>query len=259
MSEPHAPSSSGSDDAERNDGLARLPPDRECLALLRTAEIGDCQLVPYGSNYTFAVSLEPKDGKPRVGIYKPRDGEVPLWDFEAGTLYRREYASYLLSRILGWHFIPPTVIRGGPHGIGSVQLYIEPLQGRSGRLRWAEHEDALRRMFLFDVLTNNADRKGSHFFIGRDDGRLWGIDHGLTFNVQPKLRTVIWDFAGEPIPDELREPLRRLARHETVVEHLLKPYISRSEIRALFLRLADLLLRPTFPMLSQRRNIPYGW
>lgn len=251
-SRPHSGRASGG-------SCVRRARDRKILHLLQTAEISDCQLVPYGSNYTFAVALEPEAGTPRVGIYKPRDGEIPLWDFASGTLYQREYASYLLSRALGWHFIPPTVVRDGPHGVGTVQLYVEPLQHRGGRLGWGEHEDDLRRMFLFDVLANNADRKGSHFFLGKEDGRLWGIDHGLTFNVQPKLRTVIWDFAGEPIPPELRADLRRLARHEQIIRRLLRPYLSGAETRMLFLRLADLLLHPTFPILSQRRNVPYGW
>lgn len=241
------------------DPLARVAHDRPLGRLLETAEITDCQLVPYGSNYTFAVALEQPDADPLVGIYKPRNGEAPLWDFDSGTLYRREYASYLLSRVLGWHFIPPTVIRGGPHGVGTVQQYIEPRRETSRRSQLDDREAELRRICLFDVLTNNADRKGSHFFVGEHDGRLWGIDHGLTFNVQPKLRTVIWDYCGEPIPEDLRDDLRRLVRHQRAVQPLLAPYLSGSELRVLFRRAADLLLQPVYPHPTHRRSIPYGW
>lgn len=257
----HQPPEPDNAKPRREAALARIPRDRATLRQLQTAEITDCQLVPYGSNYTFAVALEQSGHEPLIGIYKPRNGEAPLWDFDGGTLYRREYASYLLSRILGWHFIPPTVIRDGPHGIGTVQRYVEPRKetGRRYHLLEREREDELKRICLFDVLTNNADRKGSHFFVGDDDGRLWGIDHGLTFNVQPKLRTVLWDYCGDPIPEELRQDLRRLVRHQQVVQAVLRPYLSGSELRALFRRAADLLLQPDFPYPTQRRHIPYGW
>src|SRR6187551_3347480 len=116
------------------DDNAVTPPDHapcehsNIERFLRTAEITECKLVPWGSNYTFAVVLEDPSGEHEqgIGIYKPRAGEAPLWDFPSGTLYQREYAAYLVSRFLGWEFIPCIVIRDGPHGIGTVQLYIEP-------------------------------------------------------------------------------------------------------------------------------------
>ncbi|WP_197066297.1 SCO1664 family protein [Thermorudis peleae] len=233
---------------------------RQVRQWLADGQITDCQLVPWGSNYTFAVVLELPDRPPLLGIYKPKRGEAPLWDFPAGTLYQREYAAYLLSRVLGWSFIPPTVIRSGPHGIGTVQLYIEPddtlLRNRASQRLYA---DQLRRIALFDLITNNADRKASHYFVGRYDRRVWGIDHGLTFHVDPKLRTVLWDFCGELIPPALLADLRRLARHAGLVRALLRPYIQRAELDQLFVRVQHLLAQPLFPMLNPRRNIPFGW
>lgn len=233
---------------------------RQVLRWLADAPITDSQLLPWGSNYTFAVMLEPVDAEPLIAVYKPRRGEIPLWDFPAGTLYKREYAAYLFSRVLGWHFIPPTVIRDGPHGIGTVQLYIEPdetpLCGRAGQ-RCRNQE--LRQIALFDLVTNNADRKPSHYFIGRYDRRVWGIDHGLTFHVDPKLRTVLWDFCGEVIDPELLAPLRHALRHRVLLERLLRPYLVPAELERLWQRIQVVCDKPIFPLLHPRRNIPYGW
>lgn len=214
------------------------------------------ELVPWGTNGTFAVVLEQRFVPDLIGIYKPARGEAPLWDFPSGTLYRREYASYLLSRMLGWTFIPPTVIRDGPYGIGTVQLYIEP---DDQPLRGTELRPQLQRIALFDLITNNADRKASHLFRGRYDHRLWGIDHGLTFHVDPKLRTILWDFCGETIPSHLLRDLERLLRHRSVVERVLSRYLEPEELRTLWRRCAHLLARPIYPMLNPRRNIPFGW
>ncbi|MGA7670419.1 MAG: hypothetical protein WBW04_08345 [Nitrolancea sp.] len=243
----------------KSDGNARQTPDRDMLETLLHAPISECKLVPWGSNYTFAVGLERSDGSTQIGIYKPTSGEIPLWDFESGSLCLREYASFLLSRVLGWHFIPATVLREGPHGMGTVQLYIEPAQGTNGRLTHDRHLFALKRMFLFDLLVNNADRKSSHFFIGRHDSRLWGIDHGLTFHVHPKLRTVIWDFCGDPFDPCLRDDVERLIRHSSMVGELLAPYLRDEEIDMLFTRALQMRDRDTLPMLNPRRNVPFGW
>lgn len=237
----------------------RQPIDLDVLKTLQHAPIGDCKLVPWGSNYTFAVSLEQPRRSPLVAIYKPTTGEIPLWDFESGSLYQREYASYVLSRVLGWHFIPPTVIREGPHGTGTVQLYIEPAQGAQGALAQERYHQAFKRMFVFDLLVNNADRKSSHFFVGRHDRRLWGIDHGLTFHVHPKLRTVIWDFCGEVLDDGIKSDIDRLLRHASMIRRLLAPYLRDDEIDMLFARAAQMRERETLPSLHPRRNVPYGW
>jgi uncharacterized repeat protein (TIGR03843 family) len=237
----------------------RLPVRRDILETLQHAPIGECKLVPWGSNYTFAVGLEQPDGSSLIGIYKPTSGEIPLWDFDSGSLYLREYASYLLSRVLGWHFIPETVIRDGPHGTGTVQLYVEPAQGAQGRLVEERYSRALERIFVFDLLVNNADRKSSHFFIGKNDRRLWGIDHGLTFHVHPKLRTVIWDFCGEPFDPCLKDGIDRLIRHFSNVGSLLAPYLRDEEIDMLFTRASQMQTLERLPSLHPRRNVPFGW
>lgn len=237
----------------------RQPLSRDLFRTLQEAEIDECKLVPWGSNYTFAVTFADAEDNVPIAIYKPSSGEIPLWDFDSGSLYRREYASFLLSRVLGWHFIPLTVVRDGPHGVGTVQLYIEPLQRAQNLFTRERYQTALRRMFVFDLLVNNADRKSSHLFVGRQDRRLWGIDHGLTFHVDAKLRTVIWNFCGEPLDMNMRQSLDRLIRHQSRIGALLDPYLHDSEIDRLFLRTEHLRHDETLPFLSQRRNIPYGW
>jgi hypothetical protein len=239
--------------------IARQPASRDLLCTLEEAPIADSQLVPWGSNYTFAVTFDAHEASAPIAIYKPANGEIPLWDFDSGSLYRREYASYLLSRAIGWHFIPPTVIRDGPHGVGTVQLYVEPVQHAQDLITRAHYQLALKRMFVFDLLVNNADRKSSHVFIGKKDRRLWGIDHGLTFNVDPKLRTVIWNFCGEPFEPDLQASIDRLIRHASSIGDLLAPYIRDDEIDTLFARARQIRQRDTLPLLNQRRNIPYGW
>lgn len=233
--------------------------ERAVLRALETSEIIDTQLVPWGSNYTFAIALQSDDPEPFMAIYKPEQGEAPLWDFPTGTLFQREYAAYLLSRFLGWRFVPPTVIRSGPHGIGTVQLYIEPEQDRRRVHRLDDFRDELVQMVLFDVISNNADRKASHFFLGRYQPQIWGIDHGLTFNVQPKLRTVLWEFGGEPVEEWHLRRLSRLDRHQDALFSLLDPYLKGDEILMLLVRAEQIRRSRILPTLSSRRNIPFGW
>jgi uncharacterized repeat protein (TIGR03843 family) len=229
-------------------------------AILTRGEITECKLVPWGSNYTFAVVLVDPGGEieDTVGIYKPRAGEAPLWDFPSGTLYQREYASYLVSQFLGWDFIPHTVVREGPHGIGTIQAYVEP-EEESHYFNFREqHAEELRRMAVFDLVTNNADRKAGHCFRGKDDGRIWGIDHGLTFHVHPKLRTVIWEFCGDPITEDLIDGLLRIYVDDDLPE-ILRPWLEPLEIEAFRGRAARIAELGVYPQLSSRRNIPYGW
>ena len=232
----------------------------EIEAFMLRARIEDCELVPWGSNYTFAVLLsDPADERDEaLGIYKPVAGEIPLWDFPSDTLYRREYASYLVSQRLGWHFIPPTVIRDGPHGSGSVQQYVDAEQDEHYFSFRDECREALERIALFDIITNNADRKAGHTLRDAADGRIWGIDHGLTFNVEPKLRTVIWDFQLEPIAEHLRNDIRRVASDETLARQL-GTQLTRREVRAFQRRAASLARQGVFPPLTSRRSIPWGW
>jgi hypothetical protein len=240
-------------------GKGRMVEEREVIEALNSAEILESQLVPWGSNYTFAVALHIGEPEPFIAIYKPEQGEAPLWDFPIGTLFQREYAAYLLSRFLGWRFVPPTVIRSGPHGIGTVQLYIEPEQNSGRILSHAEFRSQLQQVALFDLIANNADRKASHFFLGRFQRQIWGIDHGLTFNVDPKLRTVIWEFGGEPIPEELARRLTRFERHQERMHSLLEPYLASDEILMLLIRAEQVLRSGTMPALTSRRNVPFGW
>ncbi|HEX6511378.1 MAG TPA: hypothetical protein VF157_03705, partial [Chloroflexota bacterium] len=128
--------------------------------ILQGGQMTACELIPWGSNYTFAVRLE-CDGVSTLGVYKPMRGEAPLWDFPRGTLYQREYAAYVLAQLIGWDFIPPTVIRDGLHGTGSVQLFVEHEATDFFHFR-AEHCHELQRICAFDVVANNADRKAGH-------------------------------------------------------------------------------------------------
>jgi hypothetical protein len=247
-------------DAHDERSAASVDGSAPLAGFLRRANIVDCELVPWGSNYTFAVLLEdPLSEFPeRLGIYKPSAGEVPLWDFPDDTLYRREFAAYQVSQALGWDFIPTTVIRDGPHGIGSVQDYIEPDKDQHYFAFRDDHHAELRRMALFDLATNNADRKASHCFRGAHDGRIWGIDHGLTFNIEPKLRTVIWDFQLQPIEEPLLEDLRRVICDEPFMRRLAHQLDPR-EVQAFRRRSERLLREGVYPALTSRRSIPWGW
>jgi uncharacterized repeat protein (TIGR03843 family) len=235
--------------------------EERILDLLLHGELALQGLVPWSSNYTFLVMVEDAEMQ-SLAVYKPARGEQRLWDFPAGTLCRREVAAYLLSRVLGWPAIPPVLLREGPEGLGSVQFLVHT--------DWEEHfftlredpahDTALRQMAVFDYVVNNADRKGGHVIKGQD-GRLWAIDHGLTFHVDYKLRTVIWDYAGETIPATWMGDLRRLrqalAADSTIVDPLLE-LIERNELVALRQRLATVLRRGVFPRPRRDwRNVPY--
>lgn len=235
--------------------------EEDALRLLTEAEITAASLVPWGSNYTFAVALESGgDGEPdRLAIYKPRRGERPLWDFPVGTLSLRERASYLLSKRLGWHLVPPTVLRDGPHGIGSVQLYIPPHPDHEDDHRfWGQRRIEIERLVAFDLIANNADRKLAHCLVDTA-GRLWGIDHGLTFNVEPKLRTVLWQYNDLPIDTSVLEDLVGLQEAEEEVRNELGALLAPDECDALFLRVDSLVETGVFPELDPYVNVPYGW
>ena len=226
---------------------------RQTLQLLQEGEIVSCILTPAGSNYTFLVKIQDGANGECRAIYKPQEGEAPLWDFALGTLYKREYASYLLSQVLGWNFIPETTIREGPYGIGSVQRYIEHDQHSNYSTIRDSFRRELRVIACFDLVANNADRKASHCFEG-EGGRIWSIDHGLTFHSVPKMRTVIWDFWGEPIPPSILEALESFLRDveepkgqlEELVD-LLEP----KEIEALVQRVSWLASMKGFPQVRR--------
>ncbi|MBV9120968.1 MAG: SCO1664 family protein [Chloroflexi bacterium] len=229
----------------------------DVLHLLSSGDMTACELIPWGSNYTFAVRLE-CDGASALGVYKPVRGEAPLWDFPRNTLYLREHAAYVLAQLIGWDFIPPTIIRDGQHGIGSVQLFVEHEATDYFHFR-EEHCDELRRMCLFDVIANNADRKAGHCLKGVD-GKLWGIDHGLTFNVQPKLRTVIWDFGGEPVPRQLVDDLLDFRTDSGRLKELysrLGECLDKQELAVLLKRIDLIIAEPVFPAPYSRRAVPW--
>ncbi|MCP5025541.1 MAG: SCO1664 family protein [Actinomycetia bacterium] len=174
--------------------------------MLRQAELDIEGRMPWSSNGTWLVNLVGSDdgaGTERRAIYKPHAHERPLWDFPDG-LYLREVASYELSRHLGWELVPPTVLRDGPHGIGSVQLFIEAdfEQHYFTLMEAGRNLEDFRALCAFDIVSNNTDRKSGHCLIG-PDGRIHAIDNGLSFHAEFKLRTVIWDFAAELIPAHL--------------------------------------------------------
>jgi len=158
--------------------------------------------MPWSSNTTFLVDLPGQD-IPLQAVYKPGRGERPLWDFPDG-IYQREVAAYLLSAQLGWEIVPPTVLRDGPYGPGSLQLFVPTdFEDHYFTIREApEHRHALQRICAFDVVANSTDRKGGHCLLG-EDGRVYAIDNGLSFHAEFKLRTVIWDFGGETLPADI--------------------------------------------------------
>ena len=243
-------------------GRHDVPPSSpEAEQFVREARIGDGWLHPEASNYTFVVELE-LDGCRGHGVYKPRVGEAPLWDFPGGTLYRRECAAYELSKTLGWGLIPPTVERDGEAGEGSLQLFV-PHDPDSNffTFRDAREEECLR-LAVFDSIANNADRKGGHCFVG-PDGRVWAVDNGLTFNVSYKLRTVVWDFAGQRVPDALIEDAARavgdLDLGEGGLAKALAGKLDESETAALRGRLQLLLDEQVLPSPRSRRDLPWPW
>jgi len=164
--------------------------------------------MPWSSNATFLAELA-LEGTTTLAVYKPERGERPLWDFPRG-LYKRELAAWHLSEAFGWGLVPLTVQRDGPYGEGSFQLFI-PADFEQHYFTLREnpaHHGRLQRICLFDLVANNADRKSGHCLLGPDGG-IYGVDNGLCFHVEPKLRTVIWDFGGETIPGEMLEDVRR--------------------------------------------------
>ena len=231
------------------------PPDT--FALMVDGDLDVLGLMPRASNYTFLAEASIGKGTALV-IYKPRAGEAPLWDFEAGTLCAREVAAYRLAKALGWPSVPPTVLRNGPHGPGSVQLFIdfEPSHHfftlRDGRA------NDFRRIAAFDVVANNADRKSGHCLLGRD-GRIWAIDHGVCFSAVQKLRTVIWDFADEPLDSTVREDVRRVAaelRGGPLRASMLE-ILRREEVDATAERAETLARAGRYPVPGSERHFPW--
>lgn len=242
---------------------------QQVLRILSEGEMESLGLMPWGSNYTFLVEVkDPDTRRPEkeqtslLAVYKPRRGEAPLWDFPTGTLCLREYAAYLVSEALGWQLVPPTVLRNGPHGFGSVQLFID---NDADQHFFTFREDVscceqLQRMALFDLITNNADRKSGHCLRDKN-GHVWAIDHGITFNADYKLRTVIWDFAGQPIQLQMLEDLKRLRSQlepDQALGKALYKLLDDAEVRAFIKRLDGLIKIKRFPNPNRYdRNVPW--
>ena len=210
--------------------------------------------MPWSSNGTFLVSLA-LDGEEHAAIYKPHRGERPLWDFPEG-LFLREVAAYELSVALGWDIVPETVLRDdAPLGLGSLQWFVDAdfEQHYFTLVEDSRWHDELRRMAVFDLIANNADRKSGHCLVAGE--HLWGIDHGLCFHVEPKLRTVIWDFGGQPIPADLRADAARVAADPPEALHQL---LNDAEVEGLAARAAAVSRLASFPDPGTDRR-PYPW
>ena len=243
------------------DPVIRVTP-AQVLAVLAQGEVETHGLLPYSSNYNFLVTVKEGDVQ-APAVYKPRRGESPLWDFARGTLCLRERAAYVVSEALGWDLVPPTVLRKGPEGLGSVQFFVDALpDDHYFTVREdARHAETLRRLALFDAVINNADRKSGHCLVDRR-GRLWAIDHGICFHEEHKLRTVIWEFADQPISPDLLADLAEFhavladPTHPTAqeIQRLLRP----GETHALADRVAVLVDDGVYPSpLPHRRNFPW--
>lgn len=186
-----------------------VQPDEPVAQLLRDGDVDIIGRMPWSSNGTYLCEVRCGTQEMRA-IYKPRRGERPLWDFPSG-LDQREVAAYELSRALGWDIVPVTIRRDGPFGLGSLQAFVDANFEQHYFTLYEDetHHPALRRMFAFDFVGNNTDRKSGHCLLGLD-GRIQGIDHGLMFHRDFKLRTVIWEFGGEAIPETVLNDLTRL-------------------------------------------------
>ncbi len=257
---------------------------------LRCGELTILGRIRSASNATFLCEAT-SSGLTVHCVYKPVAGEQPLWDFPDGTLAGRELGSYLVSAALGWNIVPYTIIRDGPAGPGMLQQWVDQpgdnadggpdgpdlvdicppgsippgylsvlhaydYAGNDVTLVHAD-DHRLRRMAVFDVIVNNADRKGGHILAGVD-GRVYGVDHGVTLHVQDKLRTVLWGWAGKPIDDETLESLAGLGEQLAgPLGDQLREHITPAEVAALRRRIRMLLAEPVMPRPDRHRPIPW--
>jgi uncharacterized repeat protein (TIGR03843 family) len=232
----------------------------QILNLLQFGEITIKGEFVWGSNYTFLAEVN-QQGDVIQSVYKPSRGERPLWDFPPSSLARREAAAFLVSEALGWKLVPPTVYRRkAPIGPGSLQLYIEHDPEINYFSLSETDRQRLRPVVLFDLLINNADRKGSHLLFD-DQHHLWLIDHGICFHAENKLRTVIWDFVGEPIPKKLLDNLRCFRQALMPGTDLIKnlqSLLSAQEIKALAKRTEQLISSRQFPRPDPDER-PFPW
>ncbi len=222
--------------------------------ILRNGDIEILGQMPWSSNATLLCDVE-YGGQIVQAVYKPHRGERPLWDFPSG-LYRREVACYELAKAIGWDLVPPTVLVDGPAGPGSLQLFI-PCNFEEHYLTLhdePQHRLDFQRLTAFDMIANSTDRKSGHVLLGKD-GRIWAIDNGLSFHVEFKLRTVLWDFAGDAIPDDIRGDL--LALLENGLGDGLVELLDDDELDAALDRARVLINDGRFPVDHSGRRWPW--
>lgn len=231
-----------------------MPDDAAATLLIERGEIEVVGRMPWSSNATYLCEVGCGDDTMRA-IYKPRRGERALWDFPSG-LDHREAAAYELSEALGWDLVPFTIVRDGPLGPGSVQAFVEADFEQHYFTLYEDpvHHPSLRAMCAFDLIGNNTDRKSGHVLLGLD-GRIRGIDHGLMFHREFKLRTVIWEFGGEPVPDQLLADAEAFAARDLpdALAALLDPF-ERDALRARARALVD---GGHFPVDNTGRRYPW--
>ena len=248
------------DDESRDNSEATPISFERALDILEQGEIGpERGMMRWSSNYSFLVTAT-HDEMTVMGVYKPQNGERPLWDFPDGTLCHREVATFLTAQELGWQLVPPTVLRHGPRGLGSIQFFIDHDPHVNYFSFDASMIPPLMQMAAFDHLINNADRKGGHCLLDASE-HLWGIDHGLTFHRGGKLRTVIWDFAGQSVPDSLLEDMEKLyqsiADPDSEFRRKMCGLLSDSEVWAFQRRAEYLLETKRYPKPGPGPNYPW--
>jgi uncharacterized repeat protein (TIGR03843 family) len=215
-------------------------------------------LLPYSSNYTFLARVR-TEGAEALAVYKPRRGERPLWDFPPGSLAARECAAFLVSEAAGWDLVPVTVLReDAPMGEGSFQLFVEHDPETHYFTLMHDRLDEFAAFAAFDAVINNADRKSGHV-LEDGTGKLWAVDHGLTFHTEDKLRTVIWEFADEPLTKPVRNALEKLgaALSEGSLSGELSALLSDTEASATLARVEALLVDDCFPAPGTDRPLPW--
>ena len=228
--------------------------------IVRLGDLDVLGRMAWSSNATLLVNAS-FEGIETRAIYKPIQGERRLWDFPDGTLAGREVCAFELSDSLGWGVVPYTVLRDGPYGLGMVQRFIDHDPDDHFFTLRDRHADDFRRFTVLDVLANNTDRKGGHCLAEKGTGRVYGIDHGLTFHQHWKLRTVIWDFAGEEIPPELLGDVARvvdeLEKNGAFFQRI-RDLISPQEIDAMRERADEILTEGTFPLPGEdHHSVPW--
>ena len=241
------------------------PDDAPVLRQLATAPVAGIGRIVYASNAVFLLELEAEDpitpGQPLRAVYKPARGERPLWDFPRGTLHLREVAGYRVDAALGFGLIPPTVLRDGPAGPGSLQLFVDAAERRPLQREREALEERLPLLATVDALINNADRKSAHLLVSRGM-RLWAIDNGLSFLPYPRQRTVLLRLGGSPLPDAAAAAVVALQhdrRRLTTLRRQLLQLLAGDEVEAFVQRLAELAATPVYPVLDPWDGRPFEW